>query len=528
MGLGSGSGIRVRIFIGFGALVFVLLVILITAYLALDESQRAQRRILEYNFGNLYDLPDYRANLNAQRLAVALLLESPKESWDTLAAQLESRRKKADSLVNNLILRFRDFPVESERLGVLIAARDRYNRVQNLQLELLADGKLDEAKALFLGTQMENYARIRELAGELEETELIETREIVGRAEEDAALRIREFLILGIIGVLIAAALAIYLTRTISSNVLEVGSAEIASSKANRALRMLNACRSAAIRASDETQLLENVCRAVVEMGSYRMAWVGYADDDKDKSVRPMAFAGEDGDYVEHAKISWGDNERGHGPTGTCIRTGELVIARDTSTEPGYEPWRFRAAENGYRSSATLPLKNDGRTYGALMVYSSVADAFDDREVELLRELADDLAYSTASLRDQTARSMAEKKARESAAYARSLLEASVDPLVAVSPSGKITDVNLAMEEATGKRRAELLGFDFSACFFEPEKAAEGHRKVLAEGSVRDLSLTLRHRSGLPVTVVYNGSVYHNDSGELQGVFAAVRENSKR
>ncbi len=528
MRLGSGAGIRVRIFIGFGALVVVLLVILITAYLALDESQRAQRRILEYNFGNLYDLPDFRSNLNEQRLAVALILESPKESWDTLAAQFDSCRKKADSLINNLILRFRDFPVESERLGVLIAARDRYNRVQDFQLKLLADGKLDEAKALFLGAQMDNYARIRLLAGELETMELRGAREIVGRAEDDAALRSREFLILGIIGVLIAAVLVVYLNRTISSYVLEAGSAGIARSKANRALRMMNACRSAAIRAADEIQLLESVCRAIIEMGSYRMAWVGYADGDKDKSVRPMAYAGDDGDYVEHAKISWGDNERGHGPTGTCIRTGELVIARDTSTEPGYEPWRFRAAEKGYRSSATLPLKNDGRTYGALMVYSSVADAFDDREVELLKELADDLAYSTASLRDQSARSMAEKKGRESTAYARSLLEASVDPLIAVSPSGKITDVNLAMEEATGKRRAELLGFDFSACFFEPEKAAEGHKRVLSEGSVRDLPLTLRHRSGLPVSVVYSGSVYRNDLGEPQGVFAAVRENSKR
>ena len=528
MKLDAGAGTRARIFLGFGSLVLVLVVILITAYLALNESQQAQRRILEYNFGNLYDLTDFRANLNAQRLAIALLLESPKESWDSLAVQLDNRRRKADSLINNLILRFRDFPVESERFGVLIALRDRYNRVQDFQLELLADGKLDEAKALFLGAQMDNYARIRLLAGELEAMESREAHEIVGRAEDDAALRSREFLILGMIGVLIVAVLVVYLNRTISSYVQEAGSAGIVSSKANRALRMMNACRSAAIRAVDETQLLESVCRAIIEKGGYRMAWVGYANDDKDKSVRPMAFAGDDGDYVEHARTSWGDNERGHGPTGTCIRTGEVVIARDTSTEPGYEPWRFRAAENGYRSSATLPLKADGQTYGALMVYSSVADAFDDREVELLKELADDLAYSTASLRDQSARSMAEKKARESAAYARSLLEASVDPLIAVSPIGKITDVNLAMEEATGKGRAELLGFDFSECFFEPEKAAEGHRKVLTEGSVRDLPLTLRHGSGLPVNVVYNGSVYRNDSGELQGVFAVVRENSRR
>ncbi len=523
----SVVGIRTRIYVGFGALVFVLLVILITAYLALDESQRAQRRILEYNFSNLYDLPNFRANLNAQRLMVALLLESPEASWDSLADELESRRKTADSLINNLILRFRDFPDESERLGVLIATRDRYNKVQDFQLELMADGKKDYAKELFLRSQMENYARMRSVAGELEEMELREARDIVGRAEDDAALRGREFLLLGVIGIVMAAALAVYMSRTISSYVFEVGSAEKSGAKATRALKMLNASRAAAIRAHDETQLLEDVCRAIIEMGSYKMAWVGYADDDKNKSVRAMAYAGEDGEYIEHAKVSWGDNERGRGPTGTCIRTGEVVIARDTSTEPGFEPWRFRAVEKGYRSSATIPLRCDGRTYGALMVYSSVADAFDETEIELLKELANDLAYSTTSLRDQSARSMAEKRARESAAYARSLLEASVDPLIAVSPLGKITDVNLAMEEAIGQSRAELVGRDFSECFWEPKKAEEGHRRVLTDGTIRDFALTLRHKSGLPVSVMYSANIYRNDSGELQGVFASVRENSK-
>lgn len=237
-----------------------------------------------------------------------------------------------------------------------------------------------------------------------------------------------------------------------------------------------------------------------------------------------MAFAGEDGDYIEHANISWGDNERGRGPTGKCIRTGEVVIAADTSTEPGYDPWRYRAREKGYRSSATLPLRDSGRVYGALMVYSGTANAFGEEEIRLLRELADDMAYATLALREQSARKHAEKKACESAAYARSLLEASLDPMVVISPSGKITDVNAATETATGKCRDELIGTDFSDCFADSDKARTGFKEALTHGFVRDYPLTILRESGGTLNVLYNASVYRNEAGEIQGVFAAARE----
>lgn len=525
MKTGAGSGIKVRIFSGLGALMLLFVVIFFTAYVALNNVQKSQRKILEENFGNLYDLPTLRSNVNAQRLAVAVMLETPRDKWGPWLDDLTERRARADSIINHLILRLRDEPKESERLGAFIEIRDAYQRVQDTQKELLVnDGKSQEAKELFLGIQMENYIKMRAIIGELEETELKEARAIVRETEESATARTRAFLIMETFGILIAAALAVYMNRTVASYVSDVRVAQGDSSRANRALMMINACNATVIRATDETQLLEDVCREIVEIGGYKMAWVGYADDDKNKSVRPMAFAGEDGDYIEHARVSWGENERGNGPTGTCIRTGEIVIARDISTQAGYEPWRYRAIEKGYRSSATFPLRDNRRVYGALMVYSGTTDAFDEREAGLLKELADDLAYATSALRDQSARQQAEKKTRESAVYARSLLEASLDPLISISPSGKITDVNAAMEEATGRCRRELVGRDFADCFTEPEKARTGHRTALTKGFVRDYLLTIRHTSGRNIDVLYNASVFRDEAGEVQGVFAAARE----
>lgn len=114
------------------------------------------------------------------------------------------------------------------------------------------------------------------------------------------------------------------------------------------------------------------------------------------------------------------------------------------------------------------------------------------------------------------------------AIYARSLIEASLDPLVTISTEGKITDVNKATEEVTGRSRAELIGTDFSDYFTEPDMAREGYRQVFARGFVTDYPLTLRHRDGRLTDVLYNASVYRDEAGDVLGVFAAARDITAR
>ncbi len=130
--------------------------------------------------------------------------------------------------------------------------------------------------------------------------------------------------------------------------------------------------------------------------------------------------------------------------------------------------------------------------------------------------------------RSPATRKRAEEAAREASRYARTLLEASLDPLVTISPEGKITDVNSATELVTGVPRTELVGTDFADYFTEPERARDGYRQVLAEGLVRDYPLTIRHVSGQTTDVLYNATVYRNQRGEIQGVFAAARDITAR
>jgi PAS domain S-box-containing protein len=108
------------------------------------------------------------------------------------------------------------------------------------------------------------------------------------------------------------------------------------------------------------------------------------------------------------------------------------------------------------------------------------------------------------------------------------LIEASLDPLVTIGHDGKITDVNTSTELVTGCSRDELIGTDFTNYFTEPEKAKKGYQEVFKEGFVSDFALEIRHRNGSITTVLYNASVYKDESGEVIGVFAAARDITER
>ncbi len=144
-----------------------------------------------------------------------------------------------------------------------------------------------------------------------------------------------------------------------------------------------------------------------------------------------------------------------------------------------------------------------------------------------LTPLLDDkgeVEFLVFSLEDVTGRAQAQEAARAASLYARSLIEASLDPLVTISRAGKIMDVNKATELVTGVSREILIGSDFLKYFTEPEKARKGYQQVFQNGFVKDYPLAIRHNSGRVTEVLYNATLYRNEAGEIQGVFAAARD----
>ena len=134
----------------------------------------------------------------------------------------------------------------------------------------------------------------------------------------------------------------------------------------------------ALMHASDENLLTQEVCDIIIKDCGYALVWVGFAEHDQNKTVRPVAFAGFDKDYIDSLRITWDENsERGRGPTGTVIRIGKPYVCRNTQIDPNFEPWRSEALKRGYTASLVLPLTAfEGKTFGALNIYSQRIRSF--------------------------------------------------------------------------------------------------------------------------------------------------------
>ena len=274
--------------------------------------------------------------------------------------------------------------------------------------------------------------------------------------------------------------------------------------KLNRALLAISNCNEALLHANNEAELLREICRIVVDIGGYRMAWVGYAEEDDGKTVRPVAQSGFEEGYMETLMISWADIERGRGPVGTAIRTGQPCSVCDVLIDKQFQPWRIEATSRGYASVLSLPLKNVHKVFGALTIYSAVPDGFNAEETKLLKALADNLAYGITMLKTRKARDMAEDALRQSEARYRSLFQNQHTVMLIIDPeNGMVVDANPAAVSFYGWEHHELCQMNIGQINLltkkevkserEPLIDEEGHgiisRHCRANGSIRDVEV---------------------------------------
>ena len=184
----------------------------------------------------------------------------------------------------------------------------------------------------------------------------------------------------------------------------------------------------------------------------------------------------------------------------------------------------------GMISYCGLPLTwPGGKVFGTICMLDVQEHVYSQLHRDLLERFRDGIQLSLENIHDLfVQRKRLEQESSGAWSYARSLIEASLDPLVTISADGRITDVNKATEEVTGLPRNSLIGSDFSDYFTESEKARAGYERVFSKRVVRDYPLTIRHTSGRTTDVLYNATVYRDETGEVQGVFAAARDVTER
>ena len=278
---------------------------------------------------------------------------------------------------------------------------------------------------------------------------------------------------------------------------------ELELEKTNRALKAISRCNEAMIHIREESALLNGICEIFVDVGGYRMAWIGYSLNDASKTVQPIAKTGYEHGYIEKVKITWADTARGRGPAGTAIRTKKPSVVNNVMTNPSFDPWRTEAVKMGYASVIGLPLIADNQAFGVLTIYSDKIDAFDEGEIVLLQELADNLAFGIMSIRSRTERDQAEKALRESEENFRALAESSTAAIF-VYQGGRHVSANQAAENITGYSKEELLKQRIGD-FFHPDS-----RELVKERA-------LARQCGKPVPSQYETMIV-TKSGELKWV----------
>jgi len=258
--------------------------------------------------------------------------------------------------------------------------------------------------------------------------------------------------------------------------------AEEERNRLNRELRAISTCDQLLMRAEDEQTLLNDICRVICDEAGYRMAWVGFPENDKAKTVRPVAWAGTENGYLEQAQVSWADTERGRGPTGTAIRSGESACIQDFATETGVAVWRVSALREGYRSSIALPLKDESEcTFGALTIYSTTPDAFPSEEVRLLKELSDDLAFGIRVLSTRSSRKEAEDALVEAGALQSAIFNSANFSSIATDAKGVIQIFNVGAERMLGYSASEVMNKVTPADISDPQELLDRARELSAE-----------------------------------------------
>ncbi|MGD1061914.1 MAG: HD domain-containing phosphohydrolase [Terracidiphilus sp.] len=232
-----------------------------------------------------------------------------------------------------------------------------------------------------------------------------------------------------------------------------------------RELHMLSEMNEALLHAKTEEELLTEYCRIVVEVGGYRMAWVGFAKEGPEKRILPVAHYGHEDGYLKLINLTWADTKRGQGPTGRCILTGEIAVVGDFAVDRTTAPWREEAMKRGYMSSIAIPFRHFEGEKACLTAYGVRVSRWTDAERRLMDQVASALGFGITTLRNALAKTQYQESLSASLEQTIQVIAETVDqrdPYTA-GHQRRVADLCVAIAGKLGLSRVRTQGLRLAA-----------------------------------------------------------------
>jgi len=274
--------------------------------------------------------------------------------------------------------------------------------------------------------------------------------------------------------------------------------------KLNSTLHSISQVSQILVRAADEGELMRRVCQALVETGNFPLVWIGLYE--KDHTICPAVISGNDGGILKHARLTWGNISPSKRNTRSLARAGAPDLRRHLVSAGVRSDEDALALTCGYSSSLRLPLVAGGQPFGAAYIYAIAPDAFREEEVAVLSQLADNLAYGVAALRERAQHEEAEKALRESEEKYRNVVERANDG-IAILQGQKVTYANQRLAEMWGGPVEEIIGRPFTDFILPsaiPDVLDKFRRRQAGEPAPGSYTTRLQRRDGVPVEAELN------------------------
>jgi PAS domain S-box-containing protein len=317
-------------------------------------------------------------------------------------------------------------------------------------------------------------------------------------------------------------------TVHVARDITERKQSEADLKKINRTLEAMKNSNEAILRATDEQPFLQEVCHIITRDCNHAMVWIGIAEKNEGKTVRPVAYSGVDEGYLGTLRVTWDSSAQGCGPTGTAIRTGQPSMCRNMLTDAAFAPWREEAIKRGYASSLVIPLKEREETWGAITIYSREPDAFTQNEADLLMDLARDLEFGIQSLRMRAARARAEEALRESEERLRLFVEYAPAALAMFDKQMRYLRASQRWRADYGLGDRELFGVSHYDIFPEiTDEWKETHRRGLAGEVLRHEADRFERADGTVQWIRWEVLPWRNAEGMVGGILIFTEDISE-